>query len=234
MIYYRPATERGTADFGWLQSRHSFSFGRYYDPKHNGFSVLRVINDDRVKPAYGFDTHGHKDMEIISYVVSGALKHKDSAGNEAVIPAGDIQRMSAGTGIMHSEFNASDSDDVHFLQIWVMPHQTGITPSYAQKTIHQEQALTPIVTPTGSDTAISVNQDLILSRLVLQKGEQLQLPLGQRAGYLQVVRGHAITPQLAETGMLAAGDGVGLIDEPDLQLTAGEAFEALWFDMPRP
>ncbi len=150
MKYFRKATERGTVDLGWLKSQHSFSFGHYYDPAHMGISALRVINEDRVQPGQGFDTHGHRDMEIISYVVSGALKHKDSQGNEYLVPAGEVQRMSAGSGIMHSEYNASDSEPVHFLQIWIQPKFRGITPSYEQMQVHQHGAMTPLGRRPGS------------------------------------------------------------------------------------
>lgn len=167
MKYIRRANDRGAIDLGWLQSKHSFSFGSYYDPKHMGVSALRVINDDMVMPGQGFGTHGHRDMEIISYVTEGALKHEDSEGNKHVVPAGDVQRMSAGSGVMHSEFNPSDTEKVKFFQIWIQPNKMGIKPSYEQKSIPQNGILTPLVTPTGENGSLSINQEASLSRLVL-------------------------------------------------------------------
>ena len=228
MEYIRYASQRGKADFGWLNSHHSFSFGRYYDPAHMGFSVLRVINDDIVKPGYGFETHGHRDMEIISYVISGELEHKDSQGNQSVIPAGDIQRMSAGSGILHSEFNPSDKNPVNFLQIWIQPASEGIEPSYAQKQIVQCDAVTPIVSPNGSDTAISVNQDMILYRVILEAGETARLPVGARAGYLHLVKGTASVGSYD----FGPGDGYGVTEQDAVTITAKSKTEALWFDLP--
>lgn len=228
MEYIRQASQRGKADFGWLNSHHSFSFGHYYDPAHMGFSVLRVINDDIVKPGYGFETHGHRDMEIISYVISGELEHKDSQGNQSVIPAGDIQRMSAGSGILHSEFNPSDQNPVNFLQIWIQPSVEGIPPSYAQKQIMQNEAVTPIVSPSGSDTAISVNQDMVLYRVVLEDGESARLPVGQRAGYLHVIKGQA----QVGSHIFAPGDGYGITEQDAIEVIANGTTEALWFDLP--
>ena len=182
-MYIRRAKERGKVDFGWLQSAHSFSFGNYHDPKHMGISALRVINDDTVTPGAGFDTHRHQDMEIVSYVTKGALIHTDSEGNEHVIPAGDIQIMSAGSGIMHSEYNHSKTDEVKFLQIWLLPSQKGGKPRYAQATIEQSSKITPLVTPTGERNSLSVKQDVSLSRVVLTEGEQAQLIAGDRIGF---------------------------------------------------
>lgn len=228
MIYMRKANERGVANFGWLNSKHSFSFGNYYDSEHMGVSVLRVINDDTVDAGAGFDTHGHKDMEIVSYVTKGALKHKDSEGNEALIPAGDIQRMSAGTGIMHSEYNASDTQEVKFLQIWVLPQQNGIKPSYEQKKIVQDGPLTAIVTPNGSNSAISISQDMAMYRLVLKKGERFSLATEDRIGYLHLVDGNLA----ADNEHYSAGDAFALGPQQKSAILASENIEAIWFDLP--
>lgn len=229
MDYIRPAAERGTANFGWLHSRHSFSFGSYVDPKHMGFSVLRVINEDQVLPSQGFGQHGHRDMEIISYVLSGALEHKDSLGNRHLITPGEVQRMSAGTGIVHSEYNASSRDSVHFLQIWIIPSVTGISPGYEQKRFTQKGSLTPLITPDGRDGTLSLHQDASLYRLKLGAGEQQQLLTGDRLGYLQVIDGEAHGDELS----LGAGDGLGLLGQRELTLQAADGgLEALWFDLP--
>jgi redox-sensitive bicupin YhaK (pirin superfamily) len=228
MKYIRRSDERGLANFGWLQSRHSFSFGRYYDPKHMGVSVLRVINDDTVQPSQGFGQHGHRDMEIISYVTEGALKHKDSSGNVHVVPAGDIQRMSAGRGVLHSEFNASDSERVKFFQIWIEPNVTGGEPGYAQKHIVQQGALTTLVSGRGEDGALSMQQDASLSRLVLAEGERFTLETAQRVGYLHLIKGQFST----DDNRFSAGDGFAVEPETQLSLTATEDVEALWFDLP--
>ncbi|MBS3798337.1 pirin-like bicupin family protein [Pseudoalteromonas sp. BDTF-M6] len=227
MKYFRQATERGTVDLGWLKSQHSFSFGHYYDPAHMGISALRVINEDRVQPGQGFDTHGHRDMEIISYVISGALKHKDSQGNEFIVPAGEVQRMSAGSGIMHSEYNASDSEPVHFLQIWIQPKFRGITPSYEQMQVHQHSAMTPLVTPTGEPGTLSINQDARISRLQLKPGAQYKLT-SAGTGYLHLVSGHAHSQELA----LNAGDAFATEKDETVTIYADSALEALWFELP--
>lgn len=228
MEYIRRADERGQVEIDWLQSRHSFSFGHYYDPEHMGFSVLRVINEDVVKPGYGFDTHGHRDMEIITYIIDGELEHKDSQGNQAIIPVGDIQRMSAGKGILHSEFNPSSTTPTHLLQIWIQPQKHGISPSYAQKTIIPNGPLTPIVTPQGSDTAISINQDVSIYKLKLQKDEEITFSAEGRSGYLHMIKGQLT----GADKYFAAGDGYGIQNEKNVMLRAGEDTEALWFDLP--
>ena len=227
-MYVRQADTRGVADHGWLNSHHSFSFGGYYDPAHMGWSQLRVINDDVVSPGGGFQTHGHQDMEIISYVISGALAHEDSEGNTEVIPAGDIQIMSAGTGIRHSEFNASNTEPVNFLQMWVLPGQSGVAPRYQQKSIHQHDIVTPIVTPTGSETAVAINADVSLSQIKLPAGETLRLGEGPRQGYLHMVAGDASAGELS----LGRGDAVGVEGSETLTLTAQSDVTALWFDLP--
>ena len=228
MYYIRKADERGQANLGWLQSKHSFSFGRYLDPKYMGISSLRVINEDKVSPGQGFDTHGHRDMEIISYVISGALKHKDSTGNEYIVPAGDIQRMSAGSGIMHSEYNASNKEQAHFLQIWIQPKLRGITPSYQQKSIIQTAPLTPLVTPNGEQGSVSINQDASLYRLQLTAGQTYDLQTSDRKGYFHVISGSAD----ANTNTFSSGDAFALNRDQQVTLTAKDQLEALWFDLP--
>lgn len=228
MRYIRRASERGKADFGWLQSFHTFSFGRYYDPNHMGMSVLRVINDDSVAPGRGFDTHGHRDMEIISYVIEGALEHKDSTGNVHTIPAGDVQRMSAGKGIMHSEYNASDTEAVKFLQIWIIPSEAGIQPEYEQRTIKQTGVMTPLVTPTGTQGSVRINQDASIYRVLPEDGKPLSLSTRQRMGYLHLIRG-TLQNEFVE---LNAGDGLGLYQQDAITLDAQGSVEALWFDLP--
>ncbi|UZE97692.1 pirin family protein [Alkalimarinus alittae] len=227
MYYFRYGNERGRANFGWLDSKHSFSFGRYYDPKHMGFSALRVINDDTVKPGAGFDTHGHRDMEIISYVLSGSIEHKDSMGKQYVVPAGDIQRMSAGTGVTHSEFNHSKNDSLRFLQIWIQPNKKGTTPSYEQKTVEQKGSLTPLVTPNGRDGSLSMQQDASLYRVQLKAGETLQLDAQKRPGYLHVIEGSVDI----NGNILKTDDALGVTAEC-LNLSALTDLTALWFDLP--
>jgi quercetin 2,3-dioxygenase len=232
MITLRPAQERGAANFGWLDSRHTFSFGNYYDPNHMGFADLRVINEDKVLPAQGFGTHGHRDMEIISYVLEGALEHKDSIGTGSVIRPGDVQRMSAGTGIQHSEFNASETEPVHFLQIWILPAQKGIEPGYEQKTFTEAEKrgrLRLVGSRDGRDGSITIHQDVNLYAAVLQAGEEVRYPLPTgRVAWLQVARGAVhLNDQL-----LSAGDGAAIAQE-DLVTLRGDsrAAEVLLFDM---
>ena len=227
MIYLRKGQERGQESFGWLNSQHSFSFGYYYDPQHMGFSVLRVINDNTVQPGAGFDTHGHRDMEIISYVLEGAIEHKDSMGEHFVLPAGEVQRMSAGTGVTHSEFNHSNSEALRFLQIWIQPKIKGIKPSYEQRAIAQKDKLTALVTPTGEGDSLSINQDASLYRLQLGANESIEFNTDDRPGYLHVIEG-----QLEVNGLsLGAGDAVGIFQE-NVTVSATQATLALWFDLP--
>ncbi len=228
MKYIRRAEDRGIADFGWLHSKHSFSFGQYYDQNHMGVSALRVINDDMVMAGRGFGEHGHRDMEIISYVIEGALKHEDSTGNKYVVPAGDVQRMSAGRGVMHSEFNASDSDPVKFLQIWIQPNVVGIEPSYEQKRIVQKGPLTPLITPKGEGDTLSINQDASLHRLVLKKGESFSLETADRIGYLHLIKGQIST----KGSVFAAGDAFAIEANQTERVLADSDIEALWFDLP--
>jgi quercetin 2,3-dioxygenase len=232
MITIRPAQDRGNANFGWLDSHHTFSFGEYYDPNHMGFADMRVINEDRVTPGKGFATHGHKDMEIISYVLEGALEHKDSIGTGSVIRPGDVQRMSAGTGIQHSEYNASKSEPVHFLQIWILPQQKGIEPGYEQKnfTIAEKRGKLRLVgSCDGRDGSITIHQDINIYAAVLPESESVSHDFATgRVAWLQVARG---TVQLNDK-TLVAGDGAAIIQESLINLkgTVQDA-EVLLFDM---
>jgi len=241
MVYLRKATSRGAVDFGWLRSKHSFSFGHYYDPKHMGFSVLRVINDDIVAAGRGFETHGHRDMEIISYVVNGALKHKDSTGNEYIVPEGDIQVMSAGKGIMHSEFNPSQHAPVNFLQIWIVPSEKGGEPQYSQRSFGksaQEDAPSTkselLVSSDGKLDSLRIKQDASISRIQLGDGEQIEQITQARKGYLHVVSGQAEVAIKSEDNAISVGqgDGVGVYEHDAMTIRAKDAFVALWFDLP--
>ena len=256
MIYIRKAHERGDVNLGWLQSKHSFSFGHYYDAKHMGISALRVINEDEVMPGHGFGTHGHRDMEIVSYVIEGALKHEDSSGNKYIVPAGDIQRMSAGRGVTHSEFNASKSEKVKFLQIWILPNKKGIEPSYEQNAVAQNGPLTPLVTPEGKDGALAINQDASIFRLMLKKGENYHLKAANRTGYLHIISGDAEvvssdtkSPDIESTEIegtdiidihteafgnqaFSGGDAFAIGANEQVRITATSPIEALWFDLP--
>ena len=233
MIDIRHAADRGTANFGWLDSRHTFSFGEYHDAKHMGFGPLRVINEDRVSPGQGFGTHGHKDMEIISYIVEGALEHKDSIGTGSVIRPGDVQVMSAGTGIRHSEFNHSTSEPVHFLQIWVIPDRTGIAPRYEQKTfadVDKRGKLRLVGSADGRDGSVVIHQDVKMLAALLNSGEQANHGLQPaRKAWLQVVRGAATI----NGRDLATGDGAAVTGESALILAGKlDATEILVFDLP--
>jgi quercetin 2,3-dioxygenase len=233
MISIRRAAERGIANFGWLDSRHTFSFGEYYDPKQMGFGPLRVINEDRVSPGQGFGTHGHKDMEIISYVLEGALEHKDSIGTGSVIRPRDVQVMSAGTGIRHSEFNHSKTEPVHFLQIWIVPARDGIAPRYEQKTfsdVEKRGKLRLVGSADGRDGSVVVHQDVKIFSALLDSGEQVVQPLQPgRKGWLQIVSG-----AVAINGQeLKAGDGAAVTGEPALNIIAkSDGTELLVFDLP--
>jgi quercetin 2,3-dioxygenase len=233
MIDIRRAEERGTANFGWLASRHTFSFGDYYDPKQMGFGPLRVINEDRVSPGQGFGTHGHKDMEIISYVLEGELEHKDSIGTGSVIRPGDVQVMSAGTGIRHSEFNHSKTEPVHFLQIWVVPDREGIAPRYEQKAFpdaDKRGRLCLVGSSDGRDGSVVIHQDVMLFAALLDTGAQVTHALrSPRKGWLQVTRG-AVTMNGRD---LDAGDGAAVTGEPALTAKAKvDGTEILMFDLP--
>lgn len=232
MITVRPGSDRGNAYFGWLDSRHTFSFGNYYDPNHMGFGSLRVINEDKVTPSKGFGTHGHRDMEIISYVLDGALAHKDSIGNGSVMRPGDVQRMSAGTGIMHSEFNDSDADPVHFLQIWVLPERSGLEPGYEQTYFAPEDKqgrLRLIGSRDGREGSVTIHQDLNLYATNLNPEDAVMHTLAaNRVAWVHVAKG-AVTLNGHD---LTAGDGAAIADETALTLTGvGEDTEVLLFDM---
>ena len=228
MKYIRKSEGRGAANHGWLNSKHSFSFANYYDPKHMGFSVLRVINDDTLAPGKGFGAHGHRDMEIISYVTQGSLRHEDSEGNKHVVTVGEIQRMSAGTGVMHSEYNASETENVKFFQIWIEPNKRGVKPSYAQKNIPQKGALTPLITATGNDGTISIQQEASLSRLVLNEKENFTLAPTKQSGYLHIVKGELVV----DGQSFVAGDAFSVEPLQKLKLEAISTLEALWFELP--
>jgi len=229
MHYLRRSHQRGPSDLGWLQSRHSFSFAGYYDPAHNGVSVLRVINDDQVRPGAGFATHSHQDMEIISYVRHGRIEHKDSLGNIEVLPAGEFQLMSAGTGVTHSEYNPSADQPLAFLQIWIEPNQLGVAPGYQQKHFGAKPGLTAVVTPDGRDGTLCIHQDASLYQLRLDPGQAVDYPVA--AGRTLYV--HLIAGELAvNSDRLAAGDGIGLAAVEAVVLRATTACEALLFDLP--
>jgi redox-sensitive bicupin YhaK (pirin superfamily) len=228
MKYIRKSEGRGVANHGWLHSKHSFSFAHYYDPKHMGFSALRVINDDTVAPGKGFGSHGHRDMEIISYVTQGSLRHEDSEGNKHLVSVGEIQRMSAGTGVMHSEYNASATEDVKFFQIWIEPNKRGTKPSYAQKHIPQKGALTPLITPTGADDSISIQQEASLSRLVLNEKENFILAPIKQSGYLHIIKGEL----KVDDQSFVAGDAFSVEASQKIDLEAISTLEALWFELP--
>lgn len=232
MISIRRADERGVATFDWLDSRHTFSFGHYYDPAHMGFGPLRVINEDKVKPSGGFATHGHRDMEIVSYVLSGALEHKDSIGTGSVIRPGDMQRMSAGTGIRHSEYNHSSTDPVHFLQIWIEPERAGLDPGYEQKHFEPSEVwgrLRLIGSRDGRDGSVTIHQDVAVYASVLALGQTVEYaPEPGRNTWIQVARGAGTI----NGEPIAAGDGVAVRDESHLTMTATTELEALIFDLP--
>ncbi|MEH6710420.1 MAG: pirin family protein [Paraglaciecola polaris] len=231
MIDLRLAHERGQANFGWLDSKHTFSFGSYHDAKHMGYSALRVINDDKVEPGAGFGTHGHKDMEILSYVTQGVIAHKDSMGNVKHLPVGEFQLMSAGSGITHSEYNASDTDDLTFLQIWIVPDSQGGKPGYQQKDFGQAQGLTKIMTQTGQDGTLKVKQDASLSQLILAPGTSLTLAIdGERNTYIHQVVGEININQQC----LKQGDGAKINQLTTLFLSnqGAQSASALVFDLP--
>lgn len=232
MIRVRKAEERGHFDHGWLETYHTFSFADYYDPQHMGYRVLRVINEDRVQPGEGFPPHSHRDMEILTYVLEGALEHKDSLGNGSIIQPGEVQRMSAGTGITHSEYNPSKSEFVHLLQIWILPERRGLQPSYEQKAFpHAEMhgRLRLVAARDGRDGSVTIHQDVNVYAAELATGRQLQLPLvDARHAWVQLVRGGV----MLGSQRLKAGDGAAVSHRHNLGVVAEDDAELLIFDLP--
>lgn len=230
MMNVRRSHERGHANYGWLDTRHTFSFGDYYDPGHMGFRSLRVINDDRVVGGQGFGTHPHRDMEIISYVVDGALEHRDSMGNGSVIQPGEVQRMRAGTGVTHSEYNHSATDPVRFLQIWVLPEERGLTPGYEQKLFGDERRgrLRLVASRDGSEGSVQIQQDLAMFASVLKNGERVEHDLAEgRHAWLQIVRGSVRVDSLE----LGEGDGASFSEVPAIVMESLGDSELILFDI---
>ncbi|PZU42493.1 MAG: quercetin 2,3-dioxygenase [Acidovorax sp.] len=231
MLTLRKSQDRGHADHGWLHSYHSFSFAGYYDPRHMGWGNLRVINEDRIAPGTGFGTHGHRDMEIISYVLSGELAHQDSMGNVKGIPPGDVQRMSAGTGVMHSEFNHAEGQQTHFLQIWIEPNVRGIAPSYEQKRFpdaDKRGQLRRVASPDGAQGSVTIHADATLYAGLFDGAEEAQLPIAAgRKAYVHLIRG-----TLQVNGQhLSGGDAALLDNESSVTLSGGSDAEVLVFDL---
>jgi quercetin 2,3-dioxygenase len=231
MIHIRRSEDRGLADHGWLHSQHSFSFAEYYDPQWMGWGNLRVINEDHIAPGTGFGTHGHRDMEIISYVLQGELAHKDSMGNVKGIPPGDVQRMSAGTGVQHSEFNHAPNDTTHFLQIWIEPNVRGIAPSYEQKTFSTAEktgCLRLVASPDGAQGSVTIHADAALYAGLLDADQRAQVAIAPgRKAYVHLVRG-----ALSVNGQaLRTGDAAGLADETQINLSDAQDAEVLVFDL---
>ena len=231
MLTVRLADDRGHFDHGWLDTRHTFSFAEYHDPNHMGFRALRVLNEDRVRPGEGFPTHGHRDMEILSYVLEGRLAHRDSLGNGSVIVPGDIQRMSAGTGVTHSEKNASDAEPVHFLQIWILPDRQGLTPGYEQLAFtgaERRGRLRLVASRDGADGSVTVHQDVRILAGTLERGEAATHRLAKgRHAWIQVARG-----QVRVNGqILSAGDGAAISGEHEVTITGTPGGEVLLFDL---
>jgi redox-sensitive bicupin YhaK (pirin superfamily) len=231
MITLRPSDARGRTEIGWLNSRHTFSFGDYYDPAHESFRSLRVVNEDWVAPGTGFGTHPHRDMEIITYVVEGALQHRDSLGTGSVIRPGEVQRMTAGSGILHSEYNPSAAEPVHLVQIWILPERRGLAPGYEQRAFPEAERrdrLRLVASRDGRDGAVSIHQDVDLFAGLLSPGARVVHELRPgRAAWVQVLRG-----EVAVNGRpLRAGDGAAVEDDPAVELAAEEASEVLLFDL---
>jgi redox-sensitive bicupin YhaK (pirin superfamily) len=231
MLRVRKATERGHFDHGWLDTYHTFSFGDYYDPAHMGFRSLRVINDDRVQPGLGFGMHGHRDMEIVTYILDGALKHRDSMGNGSILKAGELQRMTAGTGVRHCEFNPSDKEWVHLYQIWLLPQRKGLEPSYEQLAVSEEQMrgrFHMVASPDGAHGSLTIHQDARLFLASLLAGEEVAHEIEPgRAAWLQVLRGRANI----RGNEVATGDGVAITDESAISVRAAGSSEVLLFDL---
>jgi redox-sensitive bicupin YhaK (pirin superfamily) len=231
MLTVRRARDRGHADHGWLDSYHTFSFADYHDPMHMGFRALRVINDDRVEPGAGFGMHPHRDMEILSYVLEGALEHKDSMGTGSVIKPGDVQRMSAGSGVLHSEFNGSRTNAVHFLQIWITPNERGVKPGYEQKTIsdaEKRRRLRLIASPGGRDGSVDIHADANVYAILLENGERVRHDLAKgRGAWVHVARGAA----KVDGEPFRAGDGASTEDADTLVIEGIDGAEVLVFDL---
>lgn len=230
MYAVRYSRDRGHVNHGWLETQHTFSFADYYDPEQMGFGVLRVINEDRIRGSSGFGMHGHQDMEILTYVISGALEHKDTLGNATVIQPGEIQRMSAGTGIRHSEFNHFEDKKTHLLQIWIMPEKEGLPPSYDQKTIihkFEKSNFALVASRDGRDESVSLNQDLNLYVGKFKAGEERRIKT-DRPVWIQIVHGGLNVNNI----LLNTGDGLGIEEEYDIKLKAREDVEFLYFDLP--
>lgn len=231
MITIRKSNDRGHFNFGWLDTYHTFSFDRYYDPNYMGFHTLRVINEDRVQPGHGFPTHSHRDMEIITYILEGALEHRDSMGNSSIIRPGDVQRMSAGTGVSHSEANPSRTDPVHLLQIWILPERTGLSTSYEQKFFAEDEKrdkLALVASRDASNGSVTVHQDVSLYASLLNNGSEVTYQMQpKRHAWLQVARG-AVTVNGLD---LAQGDGAAIRDEAKLIIAGKKQSEVLLFDL---
>jgi redox-sensitive bicupin YhaK (pirin superfamily) len=232
MVEIRRAEDRGIAEHGWLSSRHTFSFGHYYDPEHTGFGPLLVINEDRVEPGQGFGTHAHQNMEIITYVLEGTLEHKDSMGVGSVIHYGDVQRMSAGTGVQHSEYNHSRTASVHFLQIWIEPNVNNVAPSYQQTNFDpasKRGQLRLIASAHGKEDSVMIHQDARLYASILEADDQIGYALAPgRRGYVHIARGAVVVNGVP----MKTGDGLKLIDEPQVRFEQGADAELLLFDLP--
>ena len=230
MLITRPGAKRGFSHYGWLQSFHSFSFAGYYDPRNMGVSVLRVINDDKVAPGAGFPTHGHRDMEIISYVIEGSIRHKDSDGHEAVLSAGEFQVMTAGSGISHSEYNDSDSKPLHFLQIWILPNARNLEPRYENKAIGEAQGMTLVASGQEKTGALFINQDVNLHLIRLSANASQTVTLDpERIAYFHIVKGKATL----EAHSLTGGDAGIVIEQKQTTLHSEDDVEAILFDLPR-
>jgi redox-sensitive bicupin YhaK (pirin superfamily) len=231
MITIRKAEERGHFDFGWLNTYHTFSFGDYYDPKQTHFRTLRVINEDLVQPAHGFPTHGHRDMEIVTYILQGALQHRDSLGTGSIIRHGDVQRMTAGTGVTHSEANPSPDTPVHLLQIWIFPREQGLEPEYEEKKFSDDEKrnkLRLVVSPGGEDGAVSIHQDAKIYASLLDESKEVVHTLANgRSAWLQVAGGSVTLNEVK----LKQGDGAAVNQESNLRITAQESAEILLFDL---
>jgi quercetin 2,3-dioxygenase len=232
MITVRPASERGQGQYGWLDTRHTFSFNNYHDPRHTSFRALRVMNEDWIAPGQGFGTHGHRDMEIVTYVLEGALAHKDSLGNGSVLLPGEFQSMTAGTGIEHSEFNPSDSEPVHLYQIWLFPERRGLVPSYDQRAFaegERQGKLRVVASPDGRDGSLTIHQDAEVFLTTLDVGNRVTHELAPgRHAWIQVLRGAVKLKDIS----LSAGDGAAVSDESLVTLSAPETSEVMVFDLP--